>query len=170
MQAAGLPAGWTVLLDSAVWAAIQTSLAFLCSRLPASALDPRSWLFRTRSWEREGALYERLFRVRRWKSLLPSGGPAFGGFSMKRFESRERGYLQRWLWETCRAEMMHWLSFVSSGLFFLWNPAWLGSVIVLCSAAANMPCIVAQRHVRPRIATILGVSDRSSRRTAASPG
>ncbi|NLP06049.1 hypothetical protein GX411_08890 [Candidatus Fermentibacteria bacterium] len=167
MQIAGLPMGLTVLLDCAAWTAIQTLLAFLCARLPVSALDPGHWLFRAREWERGGAIYERLFRVRAWKSRLPSGASVFGGFPMKRFASRERNYLERWLRETCRSELMHWLAFLSSGLFFLWNPAWLGSVMVLYAVAANMSCIVAQRHGRPRIAGILGAFDRSTREAAA---
>lgn len=161
MRTAEMPTGLTVLLDGAAWAFIQTSLAFLCSRLPVSALNPGHWLFRTRGWERGGAAYESLFRVRRWKSSLPSGATVFGGFPMRRVISRERSYLGRWQRETCRAELMHWLALLSSGLFFLWSPAWLGSVMVLYAVLANAPCIVAQRHMRPRIAGILGAMERS---------
>jgi glycosyl-4,4'-diaponeurosporenoate acyltransferase len=149
-------------LDSIAWAIIQPMIAYLCIRLPISALDTEHWLFRTRGWERSGAIYEKLFRVKRWKSLLPSGGIVFDGFSMKQVVSWQREYLERWLKETCRAELTHWIALVSSGLFFLWNPMWLGSFMVLYAVVVNMPCIVVQRYNRPRIVRILSFPDRST--------
>jgi len=151
-----LPIGWTIVLDSIAWAVIQPMIAYLCVRLPTSALDARQWLFRTRKWERGGAIYERLFLVKRWKSLLPSGGTVFqGGFSMKHIISRRKEYLERWVRETCRAELTHLIALISSGMFFLWNPPVLGFLMVFYAVVANMPCIVVQRYNRPHIIRIL---------------
>ena len=156
-----LPIGWTVVLDSAVWAVIQPLIGFLCTQLPPSAFDAGHWLFRTRRWEQGGAIYERLFRVRRWKGWLPSGGTVFrGGFSMRRVMSSRREYLERYLQETCRAELTHWLALGASVLFFLWNPPWLGLYMVLYAVVVNAPCIVVQRANRPHILRIMARSGR----------
>jgi len=159
VQVIKLPIGWTVILDSAAWAIIQPLIAYLCIRLPISALDARRWLFRTRRWEREGAIYHTLFRVRKWKASLPSGGTVLGGFSMKQVTSRERDYLEQWLAETCRAESTHWMALTASVLFFLWNPPWLGFIMVFYAAVANFPCIIVQRYNRPRLIRMLRLFD-----------
>ncbi len=155
-----LPIGWTVVLDSAAWAVIQPLIGFLCTRLPPSAFDARHWLFRTRGWERDGTIYERLFRVKRWKGWLPSGGTVFRGFSLRRVASSQNEYLERWLQETCRAELTHWLALGASALFFLWNPPWLGLYMVLYAVLVNVPCIVVQRTNRPHILRIMSRAGR----------
>jgi len=164
-----LPIAYTVILDSIAWAVIQPTIACLCVRLPASVLEPGHWLFRTRKWERGGAIYARLLLVRRWKSLLPSGGAVFkGGFSMRHVASRRVEYLERWLRETCRAELTHWIAMLFGGVFFLWNPVGLGLVMVLYAVVVNLPCIIVQRHNRPLIARILS-KRQASTRTAIPP-
>lgn len=166
MPLIALPIGWTVLLDSIAWAIIQPAIGYLAVRLPLSAMAPQQWLFRAREWERAGLIYDRILRVKRWKDLLPSGGTVFRGFSMKRVVSHQRPYLERWVQETCRAELSHWLAFLSSALFFLWNPPLLGLAMVLYAAALNLPCIVVQRYNRPHLMRIL---ERGATRMPAPP-
>ena len=150
-----LPAGWTILLDSIAWAIIHLTIAYLCIQLPTSVFYPQGRLFRTRKWENGGSVYEKVFRVKRWKSVLPPGGTVFkGGFSMRRVVSRREEYIERWIRETCRAELTHWLVLLSSGLFFLWNPPEIGIIMVLYALGANTPCIIVQRYNRPRFMAI----------------
>jgi glycosyl-4,4'-diaponeurosporenoate acyltransferase len=147
---------WTIVIDSLAWAIIQPGIAYLSMRFPPSLLEPDAWLFRTRTWEEEGEIYDRLLKVRRWKGRLPSGGTLFaGGFSMGHVESREANYLRTWLIETCRAELCHWLAILPAALFFLWNPPWLGAIMVLYAVLFNAVPIVVQRHNRPRLRAIL---------------
>jgi len=142
LQIIDLPIGWTVVLDSIAWAVIQPTIAYFLIRLPTSAFDPGWWLFQTRNWERGGTIYASLFLVKRWKSLLPSGGTVFeGGFSMRHIVSRRKEYLEHWIRETCRAELTHWIALIASGLFY--------AVLV------NMPCVIVQRYNRPRLAGML---------------
>jgi len=149
-----LPTLWTILLDALAWLILSPAISFLTLRLPADAFDPQGWLYATRRWEREGELWNVLFRVRRWKSALPSGGPALGGFSMRRFESTEPAYVRRWMAETCRAELAHWLQIALAPLFFLWNVPVAGAIIIVYALAANLPCIIVQRYNRPRVLRI----------------
>jgi glycosyl-4,4'-diaponeurosporenoate acyltransferase len=151
-----LPDRWTILLDFVAWAIIQPGIAFLCIQIPASAFNPDGWLFRTRPWERGGAIYQRLFRVKQWKSRLPDGAAVFRkGFSMKGVADRDPRRLRRWIAESCRAELTHWASILPALLFFTWNPFYVGVVMILYAGLVNLPCIIAQRYNRPRLKRLL---------------
>jgi glycosyl-4,4'-diaponeurosporenoate acyltransferase len=142
---------WVVLINGALWGLLQPGIGYLCTRIPASAFDPQAWLYRERRWEKGGAIYQRLLSVKRWKAWLPSWGAALGGFSMQQVKTREASYLERWVRETCRAELTHWLAMGVSGLFFLWNRPVVAALMVVYALLANGPCIVAQRYNRPRL-------------------
>jgi glycosyl-4,4'-diaponeurosporenoate acyltransferase len=147
---------WLVVLNGITWLAIHLGIAYLCCRIPPHRLDHRRWLFRTRSWEREGRFYQAVLRIKKWKSLLPSGGPALGAdFSLARVESRDPCYLRRWVLESCRAEITHWLVMATVVLFLPWNPPVGVAANVVYAIAANVPCILAQRYNRPRVLAIL---------------
>ena len=151
MRVVYLPTVWTVIVDSVAWVVIQVGFAFLSKGFSSSLLDHTRWLYRTRPWELGGEIYDKLFRVRSWKSKLPSGGKVVGtGFSMDHIESKELEHLTRWVLETCRSELVHWLAIVPSVLFFVWNPpvaAWLNTLYALLF---NLPLVIVQRHNRPR--------------------
>mgnify|MGYP005836238019 CR=1 FL=1 len=87
---------------------------------------------------------------------MPSGGTVFaGGFSLKHVASKDKAYLERWVFESYRAELTHWMAMLPLLLFFLWNPP-IGWIINLVYAlAVNLPCIVVQRYNRPRLSAIL---------------
>ena len=74
---------------------------------------------------------------------------------MKHIASMQSEYLERWLVETCRAELVHWLALLSSGVFFLWNPPHLGFIMVLYAVIVNLPCVIVQRYNRPRLVRVL---------------
>ncbi len=151
-----LPLLTTILIDSAAWLVLHLGLAWAVTQLPASAFSPRGWLFRERGWERGGALYERLFRVHRWKRLLPDGAALFRrGFRKKRLLSRDPAYLARFRVETCRGELAHWLVLASAPLFFLWNPPRVGLLMIGYAVLASLPFIVAQRYNRCRLSRLL---------------
>jgi len=144
-----------ILANAGAWLTLQFAIGYLVARLDRARLDPEGALFRPRHWEADGRFYQRHFRVRWWKASLPSGGRVFGDFSLSRVESSGAGYLQRWLTESCRAELSHWLSLLPVVVFGLWNPP-LGWAINLAYALiANLPCIISQRYNRPRVGALL---------------
>ncbi len=155
MRVLYLPLPWTIVLDCVAWALIQPGIAYLSMRFPRAWLDHERWLYQPRPWERDGDLYQDLFRVRSWKRRLPSGGTLFEGFSMTELRSRNRDHLETWVTETCRAELCHWVAILPALLFFLWNPPWLGLVMVVYAVAFNAVPIIAQRHNRPRLLALL---------------
>ena len=150
----------TILIDCIAWAIIQPTIAYLVLQVPGYLLDHRSWLFRTRSWEREGRLYQSAFLVRYWKRLLPSGGALFQkGFSLKTVVSSDPQYLRRWITETSRAELCHWVAIGPSVLFFLWNPVAAALLNILYAALFNLPLVIIQRYNRPRLLAIVERTD-----------
>jgi hypothetical protein len=52
----------------------QVSIALLCMKIKDSRFSSDSFLFRTRNWEDNGEIYDKVFRIRKWKKLLPDGG------------------------------------------------------------------------------------------------
>jgi glycosyl-4,4'-diaponeurosporenoate acyltransferase len=151
-----LPAAWVVLIDSLAWVFIHLAVAALTSRLPLSLFDPDGWLFRPRGWESGGEVYQRLFRVRSWKKLLPDGAALFkSGFRKKRMISRSPDYSRLFIRETCRAELMHWLVFALVPLFYLWNEWLVATLMIPYAVLTNVPCIIAQRYNRPRLVRML---------------
>ncbi|NPV09913.1 MAG: hypothetical protein HPY83_18370 [Anaerolineae bacterium] len=148
------------LVNAIVWVVIHLSVGYLAARVDEARFDPGHWLFRSRAWERDGVLYQRLLRVRRWKGLLPSGGTVFGAFTIHRLRSHDRAYLSRWLAESCRAEMTHWVAILPVVLFLLWNPPLAWAMNMVYAIVANVPCIIAQRYNRPRVLHLLRKQER----------
>ncbi len=151
-----------IAVNAGGWALIHLGVGFLASRIADDSFDPRDKLFRTRVWERNGEIYQSVFRVRLWKKFLPSGGKIFGLFSLNRFRSSAGNYTRKWIVESCRAELTHWSAMLPALSFLLWNPfeAWLINLIY--AICANIPCIISQRYNRPRIQALVGRREAAS--------
>ena len=110
------PPPWAILLSILLWPLLQYGAAWICHRLPDRVYRPDSWLFRSRSFEKGGRLYERLFRISRWKDLLPEGSIARKEerFSKKHLGDRREEGLRRYLLESARGELTHWLAIPAS--------------------------------------------------------
>lgn len=151
-----LPVYWTIIINIALWLIIHLSIAYLATILPQGMINVDSPIYKERKWEKGGRLYERYFRVRLWKELLPDGSAIFKkGFRKKRMASAGRQYIERFIIEVCRAEMAHWIVMICSPVFFIWNPPWAGYVMIAYAVAANLPCIIAQRYNRIRLRRLL---------------
>ncbi len=147
---------WLFTVNAAAWIVIHLGAALFCRRLSYDQLSRLAGIFKARSWEANGALYQRLFRVRRWKSLLPSGGAIFpGGFSLKKVASHDSGYLREWVNESYRAELTHWLAMMAVVIFVLWNPPIGMAINIIYALVVNLPCIITQRYNRPRLMAIV---------------
>jgi glycosyl-4,4'-diaponeurosporenoate acyltransferase len=145
-----------ILLDIIVWLVIQLSLGFLSSKIPLDWLNPNRWFFETFAWEKGGEIYQKFFRVRSWKKYIPNGSRAYrGAFSIKNLISSNPAYLERWLKESVRAEICHWVMIIPGFLFFLWNSEALAWVNVVYAFLNNLVPIIMQRFNRPRMRNML---------------
>jgi len=147
-----LPSSWTIALDFIMWLVIHLGVSVSVAKIKPDAFDPESWLYRGRSWEREGKIYKAFLGVKKWKRVLPDGAAVFkSGFRKKHLRNQDAVYIHRFIIETCRAELAHWVIFVFSFVFFIWNDWWVGMIMVAYALIVNMPCVIAQRYNRARL-------------------
>lgn len=147
----------TILLCFAVWPLLQVSAALICLRLPDRFYSPGSFLFRTHRFERDGRVWDTIFAVSRWKHLLPDGSAVLknNSFRKKKLASFSDEYLTRFLTESARGELTHWLAIFPFWVFGFFTPPEVPWMMFGYALLANIPCIIAQRYNRPRIKRIL---------------
>jgi glycosyl-4,4'-diaponeurosporenoate acyltransferase len=151
-----LPILWTALLNVLVWLVIQLGLAWAMTQIPAKHFNPRSAWARLWNWEKSGRAYEKSFAIKRWKDWLPDAAGWFkGGFPKAELRACTPDFLERFLRETWRGELTHWLALLALPVFAIWNP--VGGIVVniAYALAANLPCILVQRYNRARFLRIL---------------
>ncbi len=157
MRVLVLPTAWTIGLDILAWFIFHLAVVRVMLGVPRRRFEPEGRLFRPRKWEREGRVYQEVFRIKRWKPLLPDGARWFdtGGFPKKTLAARDVPYLQAFAVETCRAELTHWTIILLAPFFFFWNKPVVGWVMIAYALAENLPLIMAQRFNRARIVSLL---------------
>jgi glycosyl-4,4'-diaponeurosporenoate acyltransferase len=151
---------------------VHSVTGYCVHRIPTGSpiLARDGWWSRPARWERDGRVYERRLRIKRWKDRVPEAGAWFaGGVSKRSLAGRDADGLARFVVETRRAELGHWAAAAASPLFALWNPPGVAAVMVAYGLAANLPFIAIQRYNRARLERLLGrgLAARSAPGTAA---
>ena len=147
---------WTVVVDCIAWFLIHMGVSYIMTQMRLEYFNPQSWIFRRRGLENDGRIYEGIFFVKKWKSLLPEGAVLFAqGFRKKRLKGKNTEYFRMFVAETCRSEGVHWVTMIFAPLFFLWNPFWVGVSMMLYAVIVNAPCIITQRYNRIRLERVL---------------
>ena len=59
--------------------------------------------------------------------------------------------LKRFLIETSRGELVHWLGILPFWVFGLFAPPQIIWIMLAYALIVNLPCIIAQRYNRPRV-------------------
>jgi len=149
---------WIVIAANvACWPLLQLGIAAAVTRMNPDRFTRDTWYSHVPGWET--GFYRRWLRIRRWKQMLPDGAPWVGGhFRKKTLKRRDPAYLRQFAAETRRGEAAHWLMFACFPIFFLWNPPWARTVMVVYAAIVNLPCIVVQRYNREAIRRLLLLS------------
>jgi glycosyl-4,4'-diaponeurosporenoate acyltransferase len=148
--------GKAVLVDCLVWTLVSTAVGYATHRAPDERFAGDGRLLRARGWERGGRFYEDRLHIKAWKARLPEAGHWFaGGFDKKHLGDGSTAHLEQFVLETRRAEWTHWLLLVTGPCFLLWNPWWLGLVMIAYAVIANGPCILIQRYNRSRLERVL---------------
>ena len=149
-----LPIVWTAPLNVLAWLVIQFGLAWAMTRHPAARFNPRCRWARVAPWETRA--YEKGLAIRRWKDRVPDAAGWFkGGFAKADLRAGTPDFLERFLRETWRGELTHWLALLALPVFTLWNPGWGVAVNAAYAVAANLPCILIQRYNRARFLRVL---------------
>lgn len=154
-----LPPRWVVLLDAAAWMFLHLAISMAAQRIPVSWFARNHRWFKSFSWEQEGQIWQRLFRVKKWKGHIPDGTLFIrNGYNKSRLHGRNQASLYDFLLESRRAEWVHWVTIPPSFLFFLWNPLWAAWLNVAYAVLFNVPLVIVQRFNRPRLERLLRVT------------
>ena len=152
-----LPSLCTITIDFIVWFVIHVGVSVSVAKMGTDSFDLESWLYKERSWERDGRTYQAFLKIKTWKGLLPDGAAVFrGGFKKRYLGSSDVVYIRKFTIETCRAELTHWVIFAFSVVFFIWNDWWVGMIMIAYGFVVNVPCIVTQRYNRIRLRRVYG--------------
>lgn len=151
-----LSIGWVITLNVLAWLVIQLGLAWAFTQISSERFNPQHRFARIRKWECNGRLYERVFAIKLWKDRLPDGSRLFrGGFSKALLKSATAVHVDRFLRETWRGEIVHWLALLALPVFCIWNPWWGVLVNAVVAVSVNLPCILALRYNRARFKRLL---------------
>jgi len=151
-----LSSPWMLVLDFLAWLVINLSVAGIISRLRARDFDTNNWLFIEREWENQSRFYESIFNIKKWKRWLPDGAEvSHKAFKKKHLQNADSAYIQVFILETCRAEILHWIIFLFGFIFFIWNPWYVGIIMIVYAGITNLPCILTQRYNRIRLKRLL---------------
>jgi len=154
------PPIWIVVANLVSVLGMHFGLSRLYTRMSASRFDPSSALFRERDWEKRGAVYQTVFRIRSWKPWLPDAASWLGGFAKGNLRGKDRSHLEQFIVETCRGEAAHYAQVVGLLLPVLWNPWPVAAlVMIFYSVFSNLPCILLQRFTRARLRHLLSNLD-----------
>lgn len=147
----------TVLLFFVIWPLIQVGAALISLYIPDKFYHYNRFPYRTLKLELNGEIYQKVFFVKKWKHLLPDGAKAWKkkGYEKKHLKSFDPANLEKFLIESCRAELTHIIPILSVWVFFLFTDPLIGLIMVLYSILTNVPCLIAQRYNRPRIVKLL---------------
>lgn len=163
-----LPEWQSVILCFFVWPVLQTLAAVFCRILPDRFFDPSGFWFQAHRWEASGFIYERLFHVKRWKKFLPDGAAVWkNGYRKKTLRDVSPDNLQRFLIESCRAELTHLLAIPPFILFILFMPLYVLPMMLAYALIVNAPCVIAQRYNRPRVSALLQKKTATQQRSRA---
>jgi len=146
---------WIALINIIGIPTCHLGIAWLCTRLPASLFEKPHHQDSHHDRGPDSVIYEKLFLVRYWKSLLPDAAPWFNGFAKGPLSSTKIDYLQSFVTETRRGEFSHWLQMLAISLFIIWTPhPWL-FIILIYAILSNAPCIINLRYTRLRILSLI---------------
>ncbi|OZT14216.1 glycosyl-4,4'-diaponeurosporenoate acyltransferase [Priestia aryabhattai] len=140
-------------INISAWLFFHMAASYVCGIIPITFFEKDYLIFKRMKWETDDK-YKKVW-IHKWKILLPDAGKVMKqGFYKKTWESRSAEYTVRFLMETKRAELTHWMSICPAFLFFLWNSPSVGWVMVCYACVVNIPFIIIQRYNRIRIARI----------------
>lgn len=151
-----LPNYLIFILDFLAWFFFHMGISALALKIPDNYFERHKELFSSFNWENKGQFWSKWFHVRKWKDSLPDSSSIFKtAYNKKVLNPIDNDTLEKFILETQRAELAHWLSILPAPLFFIWNPAWAGWLMIIYAFFFNLPFIIIQRYNRPRLVLLI---------------
>lgn len=145
-----------IISNVIAWFFFHYFISYVCLKIPlAYFLKDVRW-GKLLTYEENGAIWHKLFHVRRWKGRIIEGSSIVkSSYNKKHLHGIDKENLTIFAAETKRAELTHWLLMIPGPLFFLWNPVWAGWIMIGYAIMVNFPFIIVQRYNRGRIEKII---------------
>jgi len=88
--------------------------------------------------------------------LLPDGAKAVkNGYQKKHIKDFSEAGLEKFIIETCRAELTHLLAILPFWVFGFFAPFYIIPIMLVYALIVNLPCMIAQRYNRPKLVKLL---------------
>ena len=147
-----LPIGWVLVINIIAWFLIHMGISMFMLKVPDDYYERDNGWYDSFNWERNGQIWQRLLNIQSWKRFLPDSSSILpNAYSKNNLRTIDMATIQKFIIETKRGEHTHWLSMLPAPLFFIWNPAWAGWLMIAYAFIANIPFIITQRYNRPRL-------------------
>lgn len=140
-----------VLLCCVIWAGWSLIVGYSLNKVPNNKFAKELTFVNTDTFERLNVL-----QIKKWKDKVPEAGDMFkGGVSKSSVKTYDVQSLKNFVYETRRAEYVHYSIMMITPVFFLFLPAYLIVAMILYAVVANIPCLLIQRYNRSRILHVL---------------
>ena len=145
----------TIILDIVLWFVFHMGFAKIAILIPDRFFEkpiPKD----IHPNPRYQFILKKVFYVHKWKKFSPDGGAYFKeGFSKRHLKEKNLSYYEKFLIETRRAELTHYLQMLPAPIFFLFNPVWVGWFMIAYAILFNIPFILIQKYNQPRIKKLM---------------
>jgi len=143
---------WVIALDAVGWFLVHFLVGQLITLISYKKINPNWFIFRKMPWENE-SFFKNVFFIHLWKKYLPEGSYLYvGGYYLKKMESmNDINVIDRYLRESCKAEIVHLIVILFIPLFYLFNYWWGNIICTVVVLFVNIPCGISQRYNRIRL-------------------
>ncbi|MEO0272275.1 MAG: hypothetical protein ABIM30_04200 [candidate division WOR-3 bacterium] len=159
----------TFIINFMFWFVIMFFSGIIVHFLPASIYDEDNLIFKPKPWEFDGRLYTTIFGIKKWKDKVPECGEffKFNPFNKKKLaKGKDIAYIQRFILETCRAELTHLIPILMYPVSLLWNDYPASLYVLIFILLTNFPFLIIQRYNRIRLMRVLRELQREAEVTA----
>ena len=145
----------TILLDILLWFVFHMGFAKIAILIPDRIFEkPIPDVIKQKPIQQ--MILKKVFYEHKWKKFSPDGGAYFKeGFSKRHLKEKNLSYYEKFLIETRRAELTHYLQMLPAPIFFLFNPIWVGWFMIAYAILFNIPFILIQKYNQPRITKLI---------------
>lgn len=140
-----------VMLIAIYWFMIQMLISKLGTRIPESFLTKLNPYFKSHAFEKDGQIWNKVFKVKKWKDYLPDGESINPDVYSKKsvLHTQSTSYMYQFIVETQRAELVHFMSMLPI-FVFIKSPKYIQYINMGYVVIANIPCMIVQRYNRPK--------------------
>ncbi len=127
----------------------------LSMNLNPAFFNPKRGIYQERKWERGGAFYTSVLKIKKWKDKVPQF-VSKNGFSKRSLKGKiDKQYVEKFIFETCRAEWNHMMGCMYFIISFCVNSQPYAIIFSLISIAGNLPFLCIQRFNRIRLSRLM---------------